>query len=72
MRLGVGYQETPITYPILFNSIEVVSIDAAIQWVNENHQAAEIIPFTQIQDELVKQGWTRIANTITDEIFLIA
>ena len=67
MRVGPGFQSTPLALPTLSSSTEVHSVEEALSL----YPSATLQPVSQIQDDLVKQGWSRVAFTITEEYFLL-
>lgn len=67
MLIGPGFQTTPLTLPTLSSSTEVNSVEEALSL----YPSATLQPVSQIQDDLVKQGWSRVAFTTTEEYFLL-
>ena len=63
MRVGLGYQATSSSIPTLTESIEVTSVEEALQWVSQF-----VEPIQQIE---LTNGWCRIAHTTTSEYFLV-
>lgn len=71
MQVGVGYQATPLTPPILSSSTAVTTVDEAFHWVTSTNPSAEVTPLAQVQAELSTQGWSRIAHSTLEEYFLV-
>ncbi len=72
MEVGLGYQVTAESRPVFFSdadAIQVSSIEEALSL--SVLDGLDKYPLTQIQEELVKQGWSRIACNTVSEYFIL-